>query len=76
MVFHQNGLNDHATTRCKQFVDRREICRPIILSDGLDHLNADDRVVYAGDLPIVDQLEIDVDLGFGESLTGKGRLFG
>src|SRR5665811_816437 len=75
VMLHQNGLNDHPATRRQQPVDRREIRRPILFADGLDHLDADDRVIDACDLPVVDQLEIDVDTGFGKPLTRKGGLF-
>ena len=40
-------------------IDRGEVRRPKFRTDGLDHLDADDRVVATRDLAIVEQLNID-----------------
>ena len=76
VVRHRDRLDRDLATGREQLVDRGEVGRPVLLADRLDHLDADDRVVLAGDLAVVDELEVDVDTGRGEPLLGEGRLLG
>ena len=79
MVSHRDRLDGDLAAGGEQRVDRGEVRGPVLLADGLDHLDADDRVVLAGGLAVVDQLQVDqvpTRAGLREPLPGQRGLLG
>ena len=59
VVLEQDRLDPGASAGRQVVVDGREVGRPVLLADRLDHLDAHDRVERAVDLAVVAHLHVD-----------------
>ena len=67
-------LDAQASTRGQRPVAPIEEGREVFGADGLEHLDRDDRVVHAGDLAVVAQLDVDQMLQAGRPHALPGEL--
>lgn len=59
IVRHRDGLDRRAPTRRQQGVDRLEVASPVLVADGLDHLDRHNGVVLPLYLPIVEKVDLN-----------------
>ena len=74
---HGDGLEADPAARGEEPVKSGDVGRPVGLSDGLDHLDADDGVVLAVDLAVVLHAHLYErgEAGGCHPLTGQPHLF-